>query len=97
MINEENMKVVVLADDSKWLTVAETNYNGETYKYMMGVTADEEDFTKEVKVMREYMAEDGKHMEFIEDQEMLKILVPLLVPEAKEYIDNPEKLKELGN
>ncbi|MBQ9011872.1 MAG: hypothetical protein IJ093_04410 [Bacilli bacterium] len=95
MINEENITLITLADGTKWLKMAETVYNNETYKYVMGVTADGEDITEEVKVLCEYTKDGIDYVEFIEDQEILKVVIPMLVPEAKEYLDNPEKLKEL--
>ena len=46
-------------------------------------------------VMRVYHYQNQEYFDLVKDQDLLKVLVPMLMPEAKDYIDNPDKLKEL--
>ena len=86
--------VITLGTD-KWLVVAETVYNDETYDYLVKVNQDENEILDDKKVMKVIMDNGEKYMDEVTDREVLKKIVPLLVPEAKKYITNPELLSEL--
>lgn len=96
-MNNEEYKVAALADGTKWFVLAEAVYNKGLYRYVVQLNETEDDFTDHFEVMRVYFNADKQFSKIEKDQAILKEVVPLLVPEAKEYIDNPEKLKELVN
>ena len=83
--------VVTFTDGSKWAVVAEANYDGDVYNYLVGVNEAEDDFLDKYKVL-----ENGKkYMDDVKDKDILKKVSPLLIPEVKKYIDNPELLADL--
>ena len=92
---EKEYKVVRLADGTKWFIVSEITYNGALYKYGIAVNDAEDDFQDQYQVMRVYESDNKKFIDIVKDQALLREIVPLLVPDAKEYIENPEKLEEL--
>ncbi len=94
-MNNEEYKVAVLADGTKWFILAQTVYNKGLYRYVVELNETEDDFTDHFEVMRVYFNEDKQFSQIEKDKDILKEVVPLLVPEAKEYIENPEKLQEL--
>lgn len=86
--------VITLGTD-KWLVVAEAVYNAETYDYLVKVNQDEDEILDDKKVVKVIMDNGEKYMDEVTDGDILKNVVPLLVPEAKKYIANPELLSEL--
>lgn len=94
-MKEEDYKLVTLVDDTKWLVVAQTVYDEAEYQYFVGVNENEDEILEEYKVMRVYHKDNQNYYDEVKDADILKIVVPLLIPEAAEYIKNPDKLKEL--
>lgn len=94
-MNNEGYKVVKLADGTKWFVTSEVIYQNGRYQYMIGLSDNEEEFLEKAQVMRVYHYQNQEYFDLVKDQELLKVLVPMLMPEVKEYIDNPDKLKEL--
>lgn len=88
--------VVVFDENDKWFVMAEKVIDGNKYSYMIRVTNDENDFIDEYQVVRSYFDGNDEYMDVVNGDELKKIL-PVLVPEAKELIEHPEKLKELLN
>ena len=91
---EKEYQVVTLADGTKWFVLSEETYDGGLYRYVVELD-DEDERTDTFKVMRVYNQDGQEFFGFIEDQELLKQIIPLLVPGSKEYIENPEKVNEL--
>ena len=96
-MNNEEYKVAELADGTKWFVLAEKVYNKGLYRYVVELNKAEDDFTDHFEVMRVYFNEDKQYSKIEKDQNILKEVIPLLIPEAKEYIEKPEKLSELAN
>ena len=86
--------VITLGSD-KWLVVAEAVYNAETYDYLVKDNQDADDILDDKKVVKVIIDKCEKYMDEVTDGDILKNVVPLLVPEAKKYITNPELLSEL--
>ena len=84
MIDLENVKLITLSDGSKWIAVSETVYNNEKYKYLLGVNENEDDITEETKFAREYDVDGQTFIEEVEDENIIKIITPLLIPEEEE-------------
>ena len=91
----ENIKLITLSNGSKWIEAAQTIYNNEKYKYLLEVNNTEDDITDNVKFVSEY-DDNGKTMiRDVNDTNILRIIIPLLVPETNEYFNNQNKLEEL--
>lgn len=95
-MNEE-YKVVELGNNTKWFVASEIVYNNETYQYMVEINDSEDEFLDNYQVVKTYINNGEEYFELITNQDLLKEIVPLLMPEAKEYIEHPEKLQELIN
>lgn len=88
--------VVEFDDDDKWFVLAEQVIDGTKYSYLVRVNKEEDDFIDEYQVVKSYFNGDDEYMDVVKGDELKKI-VPILVPEAREYIEHPEKLKDLLN
>lgn len=95
-MGNELYTIVELAG-SKWLVIAECNYKDNKFQYVIKVTDDEEDFVNEFKVIKSIYKDNQEYCGIVTNQDTLKAVMPLLVPMVKQYMDNPEKLKELIN
>lgn len=86
--------VVEFDENDKWFVLAEKVIDGSKYSYLVRVNQNEDDFIDEYQVVKSYFSNGDEYMDVVNGDELRKV-VPLLVPEAKEYIEHPEKLKEL--
>ena len=92
---ENQMYTIVELSGAKWFVISETVYNNNKFQYVIKLTPDEKDFINEFKVIKCLYKDSQEYCGIVTNQETLNVVVPMLMPEAKEYIDNPEKLKEL--
>lgn len=88
--------VVEFDENDKWFVLAEKVIDGSKYSYLVRVNQNEDDFIDEYQVVKSYFSNGDEYMDVVNGDELRKV-VPLLIPEAKEYIEHPEKLKELLN
>ena len=88
--------VVEFDENDKWFVLAEKMIDGSKYSYLVRVNQREDDFIDEYQVVKSYFSNGDEYMDVVNGDELRKV-VPLLIPEAKEYIEHPEKLKELLN
>ncbi len=88
--------VVEFDENDKWFVLAEKMIDGSKYSYLVRVNQNEDDFIDEYQVVKSYFSNGDEYMDVVNGDELRKV-VPLLIPEAKEYIEHPEKLKELLN
>lgn len=86
--------VVEFDENDKWFVLAEKVIDGSKYSYLVRVNQSEDDFIDEYQVVKSYFSNGDEYMDVVNGDELRKV-VPLLIPEAKEYIEHPEKLKEL--
>ena len=61
---------------------------------MIRINQNEDDFIDEYQVVKSYFNGNDEYMDVVNGDE-LKRIMPILVPEAKELIEHPEKLKKL--
>ena len=76
---------------------AETIYKNDKYSYLIKVNENEDDFINEFQVVKSSFTGFDEYMETIDDNELLKEVIPLLLPEAKELMKDKDKLKEYLN
>ncbi len=88
--------VVEFGDNDKWFVLAEKVIDGSKYSYLIRITNDEDDFIDEYQVVKSYFDGDDEYMDVVTGED-LKRIISLLVPETKEFIDHPERLKDLLN
>lgn len=86
--------VVEFDDNDKWFVIAEKVIDGSKYSYMIRVNQNEDDFIDEYQVVKSYFNGNDEYMDVVNGDE-LKRITAILVPEAKELIEHPEKLKKL--
>ena len=86
--------VVEFDENDKWFVLAEKVIDGSKYSYLVRVNQNEDDFIDEYQVVKSYFNGDDEYMDVVNGEE-LKRIVPILVPEAQEFMEHPEKLKEL--
>ncbi len=86
------MDIIEFEDNSKWLVIASKKIGDNKYSYLIKVNENEDDFIDEYQVVKSYFVNDDEYMDTVnglEAKETLKILIP----SAKEFIENPKKLK----
>lgn len=88
--------VVEFDENDKWFVLAERVIEGIKYSYLVRVSKEENDFIDEYQFVKSYFNGDDEYMDVVKGEELKKI-VPILVPEAREYIEHPEELKDLLN
>ena len=88
--------VVEFDDNDKWFVMAEKIIDGIKYSYMIRVNQSEDDFIDEYQVVKSVYDGNDEYMDTISGDE-LKRIMPILVPEVKNLIEHPEKLKDLLN
>ncbi len=86
--------IVEFDENDKWFVLAERVIDGAKYSYLVRVNQNEDDFIDEYQVVKSYFNGDDEYMDVVNGEE-LKRIVPILVPEAQEFMEHPEKLKEL--
>ena len=86
--------VVEFDENDKWFVLAEKMIDGSKYSYLVRVNQNEDDFIDEYQVVKSYFSNGDEYMDVVNGDELRKV-VPLLIPEAKEYIKKKKKLKEL--
>lgn len=88
--------VVEFDDNDKWFVMAEKVIDGIKYSYMIRVNQSEDNFIDEYQVVKSVYDGNDEYMDTISGDE-LKRIMPILVPEVKDLIEHPEKLKDLLN
>ena len=90
-----NYDTIDLADGTQWFILKELPYNNNTY-YLVIETNDNDDFFPEqAKVLKEVIKDGKTYFSNVKNEDLLNTLIPLLVPESKQFIDNPEQLKQI--
>ena len=86
--------VVEFDENDKWFVLDEKIINGSKYSYLVRVNQNEDDFIDEYQVVKSYFDGNDEYMDVVNGDELKKV-IPVLIPEAKEYIEHPEKLKQI--
>lgn len=89
--------IVEFDKNNKWFVIAEKEIDNIKYSYMVRVNDNEDDFLDEYIVVRSLYNNGEEYMEIVNDN--LDKIVPMLIPESREYldIDNLKKvLKEMN-
>ncbi len=90
-------KIIDFSDDDKWFVIATNKIDDIKYSYLVRVNKEEDDIIDEYKVVRSYFSGSDEYFDEVNDGEILKKIMPILVPGTEEYINNPEKLKDVLN
>ena len=88
--------IIEFDENDKWFVIGETIYNDEKYNYLIKLTPDENDFIEDYKTVKCFEKDNQEYFEIVKDKEVLRNIMPQLVPELEELLRNPkEALKEL--
>ena len=88
--------IIEFTEKDKWFVIGETTYNNEVYNYLIKLTPDGSDFVKEYRVVKCQINNGKENFITINDREILKQIMPSLIPNLDELLKNPkESLKEL--
>ncbi len=81
-------KLMELNDGKKWFIAARTLYNNEWYGYLIRLNDTEDDFLDEYRIIKTIIKDDKEYAIIIKDRETLKEVIPLLLPEVNQYLNN---------
>lgn len=87
--------VVSFDENNKWLSVAEGNIEGKKYSYLVKLNSTFDDITDEYKLYKSEYSLGDEYMEEVTDKNEIRNVIPILVPEVREFMDNPEKVQSL--
>lgn len=83
---------IIELNDEKWFVISETTYEQKEYNYLIKINDDETDFLDEFMVVQCIKTKDGEYFDVVRDKELLLKIMPLMVPEAKEVLEDPKKV-----
>ena len=87
--------VVEFDENNKWFVISEKEINNIKYSYLIRVNSAEDDFIDEYAVVKSVYKNGEEFMEVVNDG--LDKIVPILVPDSLEYINDSDKLKKMLN
>ncbi len=89
--------IIEFDENDKWFVIGETVYNNEKYNYLIKVTPDETDFIEEFMTVKCITNNGEEYFDQVTDQAILKEILPQLIPDLAELLQNPkEALEELN-
>ena len=91
----DGLYTIVELDDGKWFVAAEKLIENKKYSYLIKVNNEEKDFIDEYKVVKSYFENEDEYMELIDDKNELAKVMPILVPESTNFINNKDELIEI--
>lgn len=77
MMNIELHTVLTLDDNEKYIVVAKANYEGHSYDYLLQLSADGEDVTEQVAIVKEEKEDNRLYIVEVNDKKQLDQLAPL--------------------
>lgn len=80
--------VIEFDENDKWIVVSEKEIDGIKYLYLIKIDNTEENVMDEMKIVKSYLKDDIEYMEDVEDKELLKKILPIFIPESKEYLES---------
>ena len=90
-----NYDTIDLADGTQWFILSEKVYENNTYNLVIETNDRDEFFPERARVLKEVIKDGKTYFCDVKDESLLNTLIPILVPESKQFIDNPEQLREI--
>ena len=87
--------IVEFDEDNKWFVISEKEIDEVKYSYMIRVNNSEDDFLNQYIVVKSNYDGNNEYMELVNDSELLKKVMPVLVPESSQFIGDVNKMKEM--
>lgn len=87
-------KIVEFEKDGKWFVISTDVIDDVKYSCLIKINDSEDDFIDEYKIVRSYFSDNGEYMDVVNDKEILQKIIPILIPDSLDYMNNP-KLKEV--
>ncbi len=84
MMNIELHTVLTLDDNEKYIVVAKAEYDGNAYDYLLQLSADGEDVTEQVAVVKEEKEDNRLYIVEVNDKNELDKLAPLFCKQLED-------------
>lgn len=84
MINIGLHTVLTLDDNEKYIVVAKAIYEGNSYDYLLQLSADGEEVTEQVAVVKEEKEDNRLYIVEVNDQHQIDQLAPLFCKQLEE-------------
>lgn len=84
MMNIELHTVLTLDDNEKYIVIAKTNYEGNAYDYLLQLSADGEEVTEQVAIVKEEKEDNRLYIVEVNDKKELDQLAPLFCKQLEE-------------
>lgn len=85
--------IVSFDEGDRWFVLYTGRVDKNDYSYLVKLDGDEP--TDEYKLFKSEYSLGDEYMDEVIDNDEKKKVLSSLIPEIKEYIDNPDKIKEL--
>ena len=89
--------LVEFDEGDKWFVAAEKEIENTKYSYLVRVDENEEDFIDEFQLAKSVYDKEEEYMITVTDKEEEKRIIPILIPESKDYFEEVKKLKSKLN
>lgn len=84
--------LVEFDEGDKWFVAAEKEIDNTKYSYLVRVNEKEDDFIDEYQLCKSVYDKEEEFMITVTDKEEEKRIIPVLIPESKNYLDEIKKL-----
>lgn len=93
-MQNELFKVLEFADGTKWFVIGITNYNNETYKYLIKVNNEESDFLDEFLLVKYYIKDGEEYIVKVSDPQISEAVMLKIMPEIKPLLNHKQEILE---
>ncbi len=80
-------------EGDKWFVAAEKEIDSTKYSYLVRVNDKEDDFIDEFQLAKSVYDNGDEYMVTVIDKEEEKRIIPILIPDSKDYLHEIKKLK----
>lgn len=91
-MQNELFKILEFGDGTKWFVIGVTNYNNETYKYLIKVNNEETDFLDEFLLVKYYIKEGEEYIVKVSDPKISETVMLKIMPGLKPVLDKKEEI-----
>lgn len=93
-MKNELFKVLEFGDGTKWFVIAITVYNNETYKYLIKVNDEEDDFLDDFLLVKYYIKDGKEYIIKVNDPNESKEVMLKIMPEIKPLLNHKQEILE---
>ena len=93
-MQNELFKILEFGDGTKWFVIGVTNYNNETYKYLIKVNNEETDFIDEFLLVKYYIKDGKEYIVKVKDPKISETVMLKIMPEIKPLLSHKKEILE---